>query len=929
MKKIGLSGFIFVALVVSLSAQGQALHWLAQPDADIGLVINHYSSSPQISTNGRYVSFSSYATNLIPDDNNNERDVFLKDLLTGELKLVTSTQSGAQLDLVGSAFSAPTSDGRYVVFESGSAALPNGSGFWHLNYLYLKDMVTGQVTNLSGYGVDDYFEITGGVHLTDDARYITFGTYDDIDPNFSTSRTQVYRKDLLTDAYELISISEDGLSAADDFTHLASVSPNGRYILMSSEAHNLTVDIINNSRDNLFLRDMNTVTTQLINVTPGGDSSAFDDFSPSGSVSNIGTVAFKTSQSDIVLNDNNGMADLFYYNGIDIQRINLTPAGNEVSDPSPVPVISGDGSRIVFSSFSTELVNNDNNETGDLFSYDTSSGQLTVISVNNNNETANASSTQPSLSLDGSRLAFITYASDLNGEQVSYLHPEVFAYRFAQQQFKKLTEPAFNPHTIIEDVFGGYLSSDQQTVLYHTKSYNLTADSVETNTSNLYRLDRSDNSHHLVALKSSATDISANGRYVVVNSNYFQPGGLIDLGNNHIFLYDRLNDVFTQIDEGVLGRVNDAGVVVFMTNKDISVNDTNGEYDVYVFDPTTQVISLVSVGMDAMAAGGEYPDIGGQGNNTWVVFESEAANLVPADTNNRPDIFMKKLPTGVTTRVSQTPAGVESNERSDYPRISDDASTIVFTTYADNLTTDDYSQAGINQVLYYDRVNALLHLASKNESGLPLYGQSYSILPSVSDSGRYISYTYEDETFEGIDFTGDDDYREDAVLFDTVTQTSKIISVTSQGVHTDDVVNGLVTVVEDETVNPPLIGVTFSASGANFSGVANHPGHLDMYLYQQGGPELDLHIQVVGSGTVSGTSGINCSSDCHYDFSLGSELTLVATAGTGATFVGWQMDFGQCQDDSNPCEVTMDRAKTLTAYFIDPNDIIFVNGFDD
>ncbi|GAA4815173.1 hypothetical protein GCM10011365_02600 [Marinicella pacifica] len=917
-----------MALMVSLSAQGQALHWLAQPDADIGPVINHYSSSPKISTNGRYVSFSSYATNLIPDDTNNERDIFLKDLVTGEIKLVTSTQSGAQINFIGSAFSAPTSDGRFIVFASGSAALPNGSGLWNDEYLYLKDMVTGQVTNLSVYGAGDYFEATGGVHLTDDARYITFGTYDDIDPNFSASRAQVYRKDLLTDTYELISVSEDGLSAADDTSSLASVSPNGRYILMSSEAHNLTADVINNSRDNLFLRDMNTGTTQLVNVTPSGDSSAFDDFSPSGSVSNIGTVAFKTSQSDIVVNDTNGLSDLFYYDGTNIQRINLTPAGNEVSDASPVPVISGDGSRIVFSSYSSELVNNDNNETGDLFSYDTASGQLTVVTVNNSNETANASSTQPSLSLDGSRLAFVSTASDLSNEPVSILHPEVFAYRFAQQQFKKLTEPAFNPHTIIEAVYGGYLSSDQQTVLYHTKSYNLTADSVEPNTSHLYRLDRSDNSHHLVALKSSASDISANGRYVVVNSDYFQPGGLIDLGSNHIFLYDRLNDVFTQIDEGYSGRVNNDGVVVFYTSKDIAANDSNGEYDVYLYDPVSQVISLISEGLDGMAAGGEFPDIGGQGNNTWVVFESEADNLVPADTNNRPDIFMKKVPSGTITRVSQTPAGVEANERSDYPRISEDASTIVFSTQADNLTSDDYSQAGTGQILYYDRVNTLLHLASKNESGLPLYGQNYSMLPSVSESGRYISYVYEDETYVGVDFAGDDDFREDAVLFDIVTQTPKIISVTPQGDHTDDSVNNLVTVVEDEALNPPLIGVTFSAYGPNFSGVDNHPGHLDMYLYQQGGPDLDLHIQVVGAGTVSGTSGINCSSDCHYDFSLGTELTLVANASTGATFTGWQMDFGHCQDDTNPCQVTMDRAKTLTAYFVDPNDIIFIDGFD-
>lgn len=929
MKNKNFKTFIILIVIVSLPVQGQVLHWLTQPDADIGPVVNHYSSSPKISTNGRYVTFSSYATNLIPDDTNNERDVFLKDVQTGEIKLVTSTQSGEQIEFIGSAFSAPTSDGRYVVFESGSAELPNGSGLWHEEYLFLKDMVTGQVTNLSGYGVDEYLESTGGVHLTDDARFITFGTYDDIEPNFGTSRAQVYRKDLLNNTYEIISISEDGLSPADDTSGLASVSPNGRYILLSSEAHNLTADVINNSRNNLFLRDMNTGTTQLINVTPNGDSSAFDDFSPSGSVSNIGTVAFKTSQSDIVVNDTNSQSDLFYYNGTDIQRINLTPTGNEVSDPSPVPVISGDGTRIVFSSYSTELINNDNNGTGDLFSYDTSSGQLSAITLNNNNETANNSSTQPSISLDGSRIAFVSHASDLNSEPVSVLHPEIFVYRFQQQQFKKLTETAFNPHTIIEDVYGGYLSSDQQTVLYHTKSYNLSTDSVEADASHLYLLDRHDNSHHLLALKAYATDISANGRYVVVNSDYFQPGGLIDLGTNHVFLYDLLNDHFTQIDEGLGGRVNNDGKVVFYTGKDIAANDSNGEYDVYLYDPATQIISLISEGMDGMASTGDFPDIGGEGNNTWVVFESDADNLVPVNSNSHQDIYLKKIPSGSITRVSQTPAGVEGNGRSDYPRISEDASTIVFTTQANNLTSDDYSQAATSQVLYFDRINTLLYLASKNESGLPLYGQSYSMLASVSDSGRYISFVYQDEVFEGIDFNADDDYREDAVLFDTVTQIPKIISVTSQDLHTDDVVNGLVTVVEDDAVNPPLIGVTFSAYGANFSGVANHPGHQDMFLYQQGGPDLDLHVQVVGSGTVSGTSGINCSSDCHYDFSLGTELTLVATASAGVSFIGWQMDFGQCQDDTNPCAVTMDRTKTLTAYFIDPSDVIFTSGFED
>jgi len=79
---------------------------------------------------------------------------------------------------------------------------------------------------------------------------------------------------------------------------------------------------------------------------------------------------------------------------------------------------------------------------------------------------------------------------------------------------------------------------------------------------------------------------------------------------------------------------------------------------------------------------------------------------------------------------------------------------------------------------------------------------------------------------------------------------------------------------------------------------------------------------------VSGNAGINCSLQCQYNFPLGATLDLVASPDAGMIFEGWSVDFGDCNDNSNPCSLTMDREKTLTATFSNPNDIIFTNGFE-
>jgi len=917
-------------LVISLAAWGQHISWLTAPQGEAGMIANNASVGTRISTNGRYVAFASAATNLVSGDHNGATDVFLRDLQSGQTSLVTVLQDGTQLETSVTAFSKPTSDGRYVAFVSDDDGLPNSNGSSD-DHIYLKDLVSGQITNLSEYNSGSYFDSTGGVNLSDDAQYITFSSSDDIDPLQTSFRSQVYRKNLSNGSYELLSISTDGLAVADDYTTLSGVSDNGRFVLMSSEATNLTSDALNNSQDNLFMRDTQTNTTTLVNITPSGDSSAFNEFSYAAAVSNTGQVVFVSSQSDLVTGDNNSLDDVFLYDNGSITRINLDPNGDELTDGFPSSVdISGDGTRVVFTHSADNLVNNDNNERFDLFEYDLNSGTVSLLTVNAQNMSANAYTAGGDLSLNGNRMALITEASDLNQQPVIPGETEVFVYQFSNAQFNKVSVPLFAPTTLVDGVPVVFSSSDQMTVVFNTRALNMTSDVVDPSQNHLYLLDRHNNQVQLLVENAGANGISPSGRYVVFSSDYFHPGGTIYLGSSHIYLYDRLDDSILAIDEGVLAQVGDSGKVVFMSFKSIAANDLNSDYDVYLFDPGTATISLISEDMNGLAGSGNTPSIGQSGNQEFVVFDSNSPDLVPADTNGLTDVFIKNLSNGTISRVSQTAAGTEGDGLSYSANISANGNYVTFVTKATNLTSDDYSQAGGDQILVYDRQNTTLSLASKNESGLPLYADLASIYwTSISETGRYVAYKFTESTFDGIDFTGDDDHRDDLVLFDRVTDTGRIVSLNNQGQHIDSIVGVRMQVLEDNSVNPARVGIVFTARlTPEWTGVEQHPGHEEAFLYQQGGPDLNLQVEVTGFGQVSGTSGINCDMSCTYPFALGTELTLVATPDPGMTFTGWSVDFGACDDDTNPCELVMERDKVLTAVFADPNDVIFINGFD-
>ncbi|MRV71889.1 DUF4214 domain-containing protein [Duganella sp. FT92W] len=139
-----------------------------------GNASNGNSDHAAFSANGRYVVFASQGSNLVQSDTNGTRDIFRKDLLTGETVRASVTADGAQV--VGDASDASISaDGRYIVFSStGRFTAGDADG---KTDIFIKDMQTGAVSRLSQSGAaDDYNYLEGGA-LANDNLSVLYTNY--------------------------------------------------------------------------------------------------------------------------------------------------------------------------------------------------------------------------------------------------------------------------------------------------------------------------------------------------------------------------------------------------------------------------------------------------------------------------------------------------------------------------------------------------------------------------------------------------------------------------------------------------------------------------------------------------------------------------------------------------------------------------------
>lgn len=315
---------------------------------------------PSVSADGRYVAFTSDASNLVPGDTNGATDVFLKDTVTGTITLISDSAGEQVSGHIYSDDPSISANGRYVAFESSIRA-----DAWGDPEVFLKDTQTGATTSISTAD-SSLLNNNFAPSISADGRYVTFYSNSTKQVAGDTNGAyDVFLRDTQTGAATLISSNSAG-EQGDGNSRNSSVSADGRYVAFDSEATNLVADDTNGKRD-VFLKDIFTDATTIISTDSAGGQGNNHSYEPSVSADGR-YVAFTSDSSNLALGDTNGNRDVFLKDTLTgaTTLISSNSAGQEDGvHASYNPTISADGRYVAFDSYANNLVWGDGDATRD------------------------------------------------------------------------------------------------------------------------------------------------------------------------------------------------------------------------------------------------------------------------------------------------------------------------------------------------------------------------------------------------------------------------------------------------------------------------------------------------------------------------------------------------------------------------------------
>jgi Tol biopolymer transport system component len=275
------------------------------------------SSETDICADGHLVVFTSSATNLVAGDTNGHDDVFIRDLDTGAVELVSAGTEGAPAD-GDSAAPAISPDGRYVSFSSRASNLVDGDDDDRTD-VFLRDLQAGTTELVSvarGGGGQDR-EFPGGAEQVSDVsnagRFVVFESpARNLVRRDRNRSTDIFVRDRATHGTRRLSLSTTSEEGHGD-SFLPSISPDGRYVAFASRAD----DLVPENADGLdyFVREVGRSATVLADATargrPRGRELVEPDLERPVLSDDAQTVAFTSSASNLVGGDRNRRADVF------------------------------------------------------------------------------------------------------------------------------------------------------------------------------------------------------------------------------------------------------------------------------------------------------------------------------------------------------------------------------------------------------------------------------------------------------------------------------------------------------------------------------------------------------------------------------------------------------------------------------------------
>ncbi len=445
----------------------------------IGTQGNAHSRRPSISSDGRFVAFDSGADNLVEGDTRGVQDVFVHDRVTGQTTRASVDSVGNQGHR-GSISPSISSDGRFVAFSSSANNLTGFIGCC-VSQVLVHDRMLGQTAPVSvdSMGTLANFQTNLDATISSDGRFVAFESFaNNLVPGDTNARWDLFVHDRMTSETTLVSFDFMGRLTSDSFN--PSISADGRFVAFDSDSPLLRIDT--NAVRDIFLHDRMTGQTTLLSVESTGRQGLSDSLNPS--ISSDGQVVAFESDAGLAGSDSNDAKDIFVHDrladSLDIdgdgtadaltdgllilrflfgfrgdtltngvvasgcarctaaeidatlsalspsatamraaqttERVSVNTVGVLGNGSSFRPSISSDGRFVAFQSRAGNPVGGDTNGVGDVFVHARLTGQTTRVSVDSSGTQGNGTSgAELAISSDGRFVVFGSIASNLVG----------------------------------------------------------------------------------------------------------------------------------------------------------------------------------------------------------------------------------------------------------------------------------------------------------------------------------------------------------------------------------------------------------------------------------------------------------------------------------------------------------------------------------
>jgi autotransporter-associated beta strand protein len=571
---------------------------LASADAG-GNPANNSATNPSISGDGINVAFQTAATNLVSGAGGSNSQIFVKDLGTSAVTVVSTDATGT-LGNFSSISPVLSAGGAHVAFLSNSTNFAAGTSQF-VNHLYVKDLGTGAL------GLEDT-TAAGTVananpanpSISGDGNYVAFESLlatNLVDNDFN-GNSDTFLKSVGSGAISLISRRDPGLpvltaNAGAGTSHdYRQVSADGRYVVFTGGA-NL---VFGDSGAHVFRRDLLTGTTVPVDTTAAGVPANVPSADPVISADGS-RVAFETRATNLAPGLTGSVPRIFVKDlttgalYLASSDANGTPANSGANSPA----ISGDGTRVVFATPSTNLVAGAGGSLSQAFVKDLTTGAVYLASADSSGNPANNNVANPTINDDGTRVAFQTPANNLVSG-VGGASPQIFVKDLdTGAVFLASCTAAGTPGNIASTF--PKISGDGNRVVFESNSTNLGTTALGTK---LYVKDLTTGA--IVLASSNASGQTSNA-------------------------------------DALSPSINEDGTrVAFTSSATNLVAGTSGQ-QVFLKDLNTGAVTLISAAPDGAQANNGATDTSLSLDGNHVVFASVATNLDPSVPDNSGNVF--------------------------------------------------------------------------------------------------------------------------------------------------------------------------------------------------------------------------------------------------------------------------------------------------